>query len=41
MSYEAILRTKHLFHALGVAFESRVKFVDSKGIFLSSPVACY
>ena len=35
------MRAEHyLCHALGVISESRVKFVDSKGIFFSSPVAC-
>ena len=36
------MRTEHyVFHALGVTPVSRVKFVQSKGISLSAPVACY
>ena len=37
------MRTEHyLFHVLAVTPESRVKFVDSKGMSLSPPqVACY
>ena len=36
------MRTEHsLFRVPGVTSETKVKFVDSKDIALSTPVACY